>query len=290
MGIGEAMADMLARPEFALRARDLRDGRTVVRKLREALGAKRQEFREALEPLRQHPRALQAIETLDDPGWIDVAVDNYAWLADRVTIVDEDRARAAIRDARTCIFEGAQGVLLDEHFGFHPHTTWSTTTAANAVTLLDEAGFAGNRERLGVLRTYFTRHGAGPFVTQDLSLRHHLLEPHNTAGGWQGEFRVGSFDAVAVRYALKATGGVDGIAMTHFDRLYWQPPHFCDAYELDGQLVRDLPPTQVHRCRPLYTPTDEGHFVPDIERALGVRLSLASHGPTWVEKSRMTAS
>jgi hypothetical protein len=34
----------------------------------------------------------------------------------------------------TAIFEGAQGVLLDEWHGFHPYTTWSTTTFANAET------------------------------------------------------------------------------------------------------------------------------------------------------------
>ena len=34
----------------------------------------------------------------------------------------------------------AQGVLLDEWRGFHPYTTWSTTTFANAETLLAEAG------------------------------------------------------------------------------------------------------------------------------------------------------
>ena len=83
------------------------------------------------------------------------------------SVVDEPKARALLRDAAHLIFEGAQGVLLDEHFGFHPHTTWSTTTFANAQTLLSESGFEGRQTRLGVLRTYFTRHGPGPFVTED---------------------------------------------------------------------------------------------------------------------------
>jgi adenylosuccinate synthase len=51
------------------------------------------------------------------------------------------------------VFEGAQGVLLDEWHGFHPYTTWSTTTFANAETLLAEADAAGTGTRLGVLRT-----------------------------------------------------------------------------------------------------------------------------------------
>ena len=65
------------------------------------------------------------------------------------------------------MFEGAQGVLLDEWHGFHPYTTWSTTTFANAETLLAEAGMAGAAQRLGVLRTTTTRHGPGPLVTED---------------------------------------------------------------------------------------------------------------------------
>ena len=95
----------------------------------------------------------------------------------------------------TTVFEGAQGVLLDEWFGFHPHTTWSTTTFANADAVLDEAGFDGHRTRVGVLRTYFTRHGPGPLVTEDATLRPAAPEPHNADAGWQGRFRVGAFDA-----------------------------------------------------------------------------------------------
>src|SRR5205823_11988546 len=105
------------------------------------------------------------------------------------------------------ILEGAQGVLLDASFGFHPHTTWSNTTFAIADSLLDEAEFGGPRSRIGVLRSYFTRHGPGPLVTENHELRQRLSEPHNDSSGWQGKFRVASFDAVAARYALKAVGG-----------------------------------------------------------------------------------
>jgi hypothetical protein len=38
-------------------------------------------------------------------------------------------------DAAAVVFEGAQGVLLDEWRGFHPHTTWSTCTFDNALAL-----------------------------------------------------------------------------------------------------------------------------------------------------------
>ena len=45
----------------------------------------------------------------------------------------------------------------------------------------------------------FSRHGNGPLVTEDDTLRTKLPEPHNGNDGWQGRFRLGHFDAVAAR-------------------------------------------------------------------------------------------
>ena len=128
-------------------------------------------------------------------------------------------------------------MLLDEWHGFHPYTTWSTTTFANAETLLAEAGLTATR--LGVTRCYLTRHGPGPLVTEDPTLE--LPEPHNGRNEWQGAFRVGHFDAVALRYALEVAGGVDGIALTHLDVARRHPLRICDRYEADGQRIDRLP-------------------------------------------------
>ena len=115
------------------------------------------------------------------------------------------------------VFEGAQGVLLDQYVGFFPYCTRSTCTFENAEHLLDEAEFDGTRERIGLLRAYGTRHGAGPFVTEDPSL--HVPACHNQRNQWQGAFRTGWFDAVAARYALACVGRVDVLALTNLDRL-----------------------------------------------------------------------
>src|SRR5260370_34927137 len=61
------------------------------------------------------------------------------------------------------IFEGAQGILLDERDEFLPHNTWSNTTFENADTLLKETKFDGEVTRIGCIRSYMTRHGVGPF-------------------------------------------------------------------------------------------------------------------------------
>ncbi|MCP9971471.1 adenylosuccinate synthetase [Actinomadura madurae] len=110
----------------------------------------------------------------------------FTAFAERVRIVGGAHLRRLLRGG-TVVFEGAQGVLLDEWHGFHPYTTWSATTFANAETLLAEAG--GTALRLGVLRAYATRHGPGPFVTEDPVLTADLPEPHNGTGRWQGAFR-----------------------------------------------------------------------------------------------------
>jgi adenylosuccinate synthase len=70
--------------------------------------------------------------------------------------------RKANRDrAGRLLFEGAQGLLLDQDRGFFPHVTRSNTGLRNVLTLADEWGL----ERLEVTyvtRAYLTRHGAGP--------------------------------------------------------------------------------------------------------------------------------
>ena len=72
-----------------------------------------------------------------DGALVSDIIDRFdAWRSD-VAFVDETYLPGFLRSGnRTAIFEGAQGVLLDENFGFHPHTTWSTTTFKNADELL----------------------------------------------------------------------------------------------------------------------------------------------------------
>lgn len=115
------------------------------------------------------------------------------------------------------LFEGAQGVLLDEWRGFHPHTTWSSINTAAVDRVASRFGIVAAIEHYGVLRTYLTRHGAGPLPTRDESLDHLLPEPHNTAAGWQGDFRRGHPDAVLLRYALAAVGPLAGLLISHLD-------------------------------------------------------------------------
>ena len=63
-----------------------------------------------------------------------------------MTITGDGHLAGLLRRDGCVVFEGAQGVLLDEWRGFHPYTTWSTTTFGNAEALLAEAGMPGEAD------------------------------------------------------------------------------------------------------------------------------------------------
>ncbi|SBV28733.1 adenylosuccinate synthase [Micromonospora krabiensis] len=276
LGVGEAVAYGLAHPDEAPRVADCR--RPAV--LRRRLTALRDRLTAELGPL-------------DAPPVAD-CLPAYAAFAERVAIVDRSWLAGALREG-TCVFEGAQGVLLDEWHGFHPYTTWSTTTFANAEALLAEAGLAGTAQRLGVLRVTTTRHGPGPLVTEDPALP--FTDPRNPTNPWQGRFRFGHFDAVAHRYALDVAGGVDGLALTHLDLTHLDRAgpalRICRRYEgLDrlppgpaGDLDRQAALTaRLLRARPVLdeAPTD---WPATVEETLGAPVLLTSHGPTAEAKA-----
>ncbi|SER94071.1 adenylosuccinate synthetase [Lentzea albida] len=141
---------------------------------------------------------------------IDELVGLYRAFADAVRITS---GHEGLLDAGRVVFEGAQGVLLDETHGFHPHTTWSTVVPRNARELL-----RGRPARvIGVTRTYQTRHGAGPLPTEDPAVLARFPERHNGTGEFQGAWRAGHLDANLLRYSVDCCGGIDGLAVTHLD-------------------------------------------------------------------------
>ena len=209
VGVGETVADSLSAPELTIVAGDLVDRARLARKSSALRERKRAEM------IALGAGSLAEFSVFDDEALAERWIDAIAPAADRV--VSRETAEAIVAGARRPVFEGAQGVLLDEDHGGHPHTTWSRCTFENASALLAESRFEGPIERLGVVRAYAVRHGAGPLPTEDAILEHD--EPHNATGPWQGAFRFGHFDRVLFDYALAACGGVDGVALTHVDQL-----------------------------------------------------------------------
>lgn len=183
------------------------------------------------------------------------------------------------------VAEGAQGVLLDETYGFHPFTTWSTTRPDGARAVLGAAGLA-EPYVLGLTRSYTTRHGAGPLPSEDPSLRAALPEPHNGVGEYQGAWRTGHLDLVALDYARQVVGRIDGVAVSHLewaDRvdvvtgyagrgpLVHRANHDLDAM---AAITRGLRDVEVRRER-----TDAGRTLALVERTLRAPVVLTADGP-----------
>ena len=314
MGVGETMSDWLAHGTDVLLAGDLPDQQKTIQKLRFIRDAKWAELAPQLVDAPMTDELAAEIKIFHDPAFIEATADVYAYFARLVTLTDIDHLRRA---AGTLIFEGAQGVLLDEWFGFFPYNSWSTLTFKNAETLLSEAGFNGETTRLGLLRAYATRHGAGPFVTEDAALTAALPDSHNGNNPWQHHFRVGWLDFVALRYALAVAGKVDGLVVTNLDRIaaleQWR---VCDAYAVpentpdiesfftlqDGRItgikVSANPtnlPNEEQRTRllgqmqPIYTnyAPQMDAYLERISETLGAPIAMTSAGPTALEKSML---
>jgi adenylosuccinate synthase len=292
MGVGECVEDVMSHPNVSVHAGDLNHSRILRTKLRASLDLKHRQIREHLSMATPNERLVFA-----DPSWIDRAVEVYEQVAHSAEIVPASRASEILRESACTIFEGAQGVLLDERFGFHPHTTWSKTTFTNADALLDEAGGDFDRQRVGVMRTYLTRHGNGPLVTKDSSLDR-LAEPDNRDDGYAGRFRRGVLDLVMLRYAIRACGGIDALAVTHLDKLPHLPPTACDQYALGDEICEVSPinnlcdmeqmTERLKIAKPRYIEWPTGspdEFTNAIGRALAVPVRYKSFGETRHQKA-----
>ena len=97
------------------------------------------------------------------------------------------------------IFEGAQGLMLDQDIGFFPHVTRSRT-GSERVRQFDPEYYL-------VTRAYQTRHGNGPMSNEDVrhNIKRNPLET-NVTNEWQGEFRVAVLDVDILEYALRKDG------------------------------------------------------------------------------------
>lgn len=121
----------------------------------------------------------------------------------------------AVAQDQHIIFEGAQGMLLDERCQPGPHVTWGDVSPGNALRLLGNAIGHWDVERIGVTRTYLTRHGAGPLIGEGQGIGVGVAkEPFNTDDGWQGKFRVAPLDMRKLKLAAEMAG-IDWLSVTH---------------------------------------------------------------------------
>lgn len=95
------------------------------------------------------------------------------------------------------VFEGSQGILLDQTYGVMPWCTPSNTTSENVVKLLGENKFRS----IYVCRPYITRHGSGPLLTTSKVID--IKDPNNPYNEYQKQFRVCEFDIELLKHSIK---------------------------------------------------------------------------------------
>ncbi|MGB3801699.1 MAG: adenylosuccinate synthetase, partial [Lewinella sp.] len=143
-----------------------------------------------------------------DQGMLQAALDDFhaslTIVRKHLRIVAERSFFADIDQSYTdLIFEGSQGILLDQEFGYFPHVTRAYTTSRTAVRLCERYDLPLPKVYY-ITRCYQTRHGTGPLTNEDLpppALRP-TPEETNVYNPWQGHQRRTLLDLDQLRYAL----------------------------------------------------------------------------------------
>jgi adenylosuccinate synthase len=209
----------------------------------------------------------------------------------------------AAREGRSILIEGAQATLLDVDHGTYPFVTSSSTTAGGAAV---GTGLAPHRITgvLGIVRTYTTRVGEGPFPTEmvagEAEMGQLIRERGREYGASTGRpRRCGWFDAFATRYAAELNG-FSSVALTKLDVLdALDEIRVCTGYRLDGREIETFPAVaaDLRRVEPVYEtlpgwktetlgttryedlPANARRYVEFLSRSVGVEIGLISTGP-----------
>jgi adenylosuccinate synthase len=221
-----------------------------------------------------------------------------AILGDRIVDTLPLIERALEKDARI-LLEGQLGAMRDLDWGIYPYVTSSNPLAGGASV---GAGIPPRyiTRVIGVAKAYSTAVGEGPFPTEMHGAEGDALrERANEYGATTGRpRRVGWFDAVATRHAHRLNAFTE-LAVTKLDMLgaYREIP-FCVAYEIDGRVTTDMPPTAVLEgaapryeklagwCDSLAGVSDRAHlpkaahaYLERIEQTVGARVGMVGIGP-----------
>ena len=148
-------------------------------------------------------------------------------------VLDDQREKGS-----RILFEGAQGILLDNDHGTYPYVTSSNTVAGQATTGSGQGPKVVDYV-LGITKAYTTRVGSGPFPTeQENKIGQMLGERGKEFGTVTGrKRRCGWFDSVLVRQAIKISG-INGIALTKLDVLDgFDEILVCTSYTIDLSLI-----------------------------------------------------
>jgi adenylosuccinate synthase len=281
MGISETVMDHLASGEESLMAGDLGMCRSSG-----DVQALLQDVKDRLLPELMRVGGNNEFERVSIPH----LAETYFSFTKMARILNEEEVTLMMQVSKGIVFEGAQGVLLDQDCGFHPHTTWSTTTDKNAFTIMGENHLLREHVAvLGITRTYHTRHGAGPMPTEVSRETFYPEEPHNGDDVSAGQFRNGWLDFTLLKYARRHMGYLSGLVVSHCDvkpeKYLLINPELDDesSYptlkEQEALTRRAYKRAPLHMCETM--PEDAAEFIAE---ELGVPLFMKASGPTWKDR------
>ncbi len=198
LGVNEAVERSVI-PELKITMADLwNDARSLERKLSDICGS--------------YAR-FRIGKPIDSP---DIMI--HAFLAGCADLAEEIYP-LGIEQCKDPVFEGAQGLLLDQdNKEFYPHVTRSNTGIRNVRALCAQASIT-DVEAYYVSRTYLTRHGAGPLPGEDPHLS--FPDTTNTDHKFQGRLRFAPLDYTSLRTRIRRDFGSDDykLVLTHVDQL-----------------------------------------------------------------------
>ena len=208
----------------------------------------------------------------------------------------------AIKEGKEILLEGQLGSLKDPDHGIYPMVTSSSTLAAYGAI---GAGIPPYeiKQIITVCKAYSSAVGAGAFVSEIFGEEADELRRR---GGDGGEFgattgrprRMGWFDVVASKYGCRLQGTTD-VAFTVLDVLgYLDEIPVCVAYDIDGEITTDFPPTYLlERAKPVLEtlpgwkcdirgikryedlPENCRRYIEFIEEKIGYPITMVSNGP-----------
>lgn len=206
----------------------------------------------------------------------------------------------AIKAGKKVLFEGAQGTLLDLDLGTYPYVTSSHPTSGGFSI---GAGVGPNmiKDVVGIVKSYTTRVGEGPFVTE---LNDETGDRIRTQGREFGTTtgrarRCGWFDAVIVRYAARVNG-LTSISLMLLDVLTgFDTVKICTSYKMGDKILKEFPASleDLAKCEPIYEelegwsedltgmetyeelPENAKKYIAKIEELVGVSVDMVSVGP-----------
>jgi len=164
------------------------------------------------------------------------------------TVIFVEDPSIVFMDRRHAVFEGAQGLALDQFYGNFPYVTRSNTGIRNVLEMKRECQNAFSiDEIIYVSRTYETRHGNDPdFTGGELE---GASDKTNVKNEWQGEIRYRKllFDNLAdrIRIDLQANNLWNHrvsnrvkLAITHTDQI---PLDGYDFMRFNNELDHSIP-------------------------------------------------